>query len=400
MRRRLKLIPVLVVLLTSAVVLVFAADDAALVQDPLQAQISESSAELQELQGQLKTFRDRMASLDDKEADFKRSFEEIDREIEVTQKLLSEMDQRERLLKQQSEELKIGLGVSGEAYSRRKAALAANLRAMYIHGRSSELELILTSGSFANYVTRLKYESMMARLAAGLVEQTRNENQLLHSRQRRMDGALAEIWSNREEIGRQTENLAELKAEQLAAIRDLDSQRKGLKNRMLELTMNEQRLTYILADLEQQREEKAALGAVQDGTLAQLAGHLEWPVQGQMIRGFGRSVHPEFKTVTLNNGINIQAATGSPVASVATGAVEYADSLPGFGQCVILDHGVGYYTLYAYLDGVFVAQGEKIARGQVIGEVGRPSPGEAPQLYFEVRHGRTPLDPVNWLKSR
>ena len=80
--------------------------------------------------------------------------------------------------------------------------------------------------------------------------------------------------------------------------------------------------------------------------------------------------------------------------------VEFADDLPGFGQCVILDHGAGYYTLYAHLDRVFVAKGDEIARGQVIAEVGRPAGGERPQLYFEVRHGRTPLDPADWLRSR
>jgi len=123
-------------------------------------------------------------------------------------------------------------------------------------------------------------------------------------------------------------------------------------------------------------------------------------VQGEVLRGFGRSVHPRFKTVTLNNGLNIQAPQGSPVAAVAAGSVEFCEDLPGFGPCVILDHGEGYYTLYAHLDRVFVAAGAEIARGQVIAEVGRPSAGEEYQLYFEVRHGRTPLDPADWLRSR
>jgi septal ring factor EnvC (AmiA/AmiB activator) len=111
-------------------------------------------------------------------------------------------------------------------------------------------------------------------------------------------------------------------------------------------------------------------------------------------------VHPRFKTVTVNNGVNVAAPLGSPVAAAADGKVEFSDDLPGFGQCVILDHGAGYYTLYAYLDRVFVAKGDVISRGQVVAEVGRPTGDEEPQLYFEVRQGRTPLDPADWLKSR
>jgi septal ring factor EnvC (AmiA/AmiB activator) len=126
---------------------------------------------------------------------------------------------------------------------------------------------------------------------------------------------------------------------------------------------------------------------------------MEWPVQGKLVRSFGRSVHPRFQTVTVNNGVNIAAQLGAPVAAVAEGKVEFCDRLPGFGQCVILDHGAGYYTLYAHLDRAFVSAGGQAARGQVIAEVGRPSAGESPQLYFEIRQGKTPLDPADWLRS-
>ena len=212
--------------------------------------------------------------------------------------------------------------------------------------------------------------------------------------------ALAEIALSREEAGQEGSRLEMLEAEQIEALRALESQKKGIKNRLLELSLNEQRLTYILDDLEQQRVEQDAKELATASTLTAMAGQLEWPVTGSVLRGFGRSVHPRFKTVTLNNGLNIAAVLGAPVAAVAEGEVEFADELPGFGQCVILDHGEGYYTLYAYLDHVFVASGAQIARGQVIAEVGRPVGGEQPQLYFEVRHGRTPLDPADWLRTR
>ena len=64
--------------------------------------------------------------------------------------------------------------------------------------------------------------------------------------------------------------------------------------------------------------------------MAGLAGQLEWPVQGQLVRSFGRSVHPRFQTVTVNNGVNIAARQGAPVAAVAEGRVEFCDRLPGF----------------------------------------------------------------------
>lgn len=370
----------------------------------LKSKIEQSSTELERIRQEIAQQQQLMSSLDSREKQAKRDHQDVLKEIELIQQLLGEMDQRERLLSEQSFQLATELDHSRQEYERSQQALQVKLRRMYVSGRYKKVEMILTADSFSSFVTRLKYEALLARLGAGLVERIRQEGQLLQSRRRELEVARAEISLSREEAGQQTVRLEDLMAEQQAALRDVANERKGVKNRLLELSMNEQRLGYILEDLEQQRTQAEALapagGPELKGALPDLAGQLEWPVTGEVLRGFGRSVHPKFKTVTLNNGINIAAPVGAPVASVGPGSVEFADVLPGFGRCVILDHGAGYYTLYAHLDRVFVAKGEQIARGQVIAEVGRPAPREQSQLYFEVRHGKTPLDPADWLRSK
>jgi septal ring factor EnvC (AmiA/AmiB activator) len=386
-----------------AVVCVLLAWMAVQAQEPggvLQAKIDKSSGELDRIRQEIRQQQNKMNKLDSREADLQRDHEDILEEIELIQQLLGQMDQRERLLTEQSLQLSGELEKSKSDYRLSQQALARKLRSMYVNGRYQKMEMILTAESFSSFVTRLKYEALLARVGAGLVDQIRQDGRRLQSHRQQLEVARAEINLSREEAGLQTSRLEDLMAEQTAALRELQTERKGIKNRLLELSMNEQRLTYILEDLEQQRQQKTVVDESQPGSLPELAGQLEWPVQGELLRGFGRSVHPRFKTVTLNNGINIAAQVGAPVASVGDGGVEFADVLPGFGRCVILDHGAGYYTLYAHLDRVFVAKGEKIARGQVIAEVGRPAPREQSQLYFEVRHGKTPLDPTDWLRSR
>ena len=368
--------------------------------DPLLHKISENKSELEELRAKIKRQEDKIDSLDKQAAQMRRSSEEILQDIELSRGLLGGLDQQERLLVVQSEQLNGDLDVSIEVYAARRQALAKSLRAMYFRGQNPGLDMILTSGSFSEFRARMKWEALLVRLGAGLMQTTREEGERIRRDQRVLKVSLAEIALGREEAGLQRGRLEMLEAEQIEALRNVEREKKGIKNRMLDLTLNEQRLTYILDDLEQLRTEKEARDLVGTGTLATLAGELEWPVGGSVLRAFGRSVHPRFKTVTLNNGLNIAAALGSPVAAVADGTVEFSDDLPGFGPCVILDHGQGYYTLYAYLDRVFVASGAAIARGQVIAEVGRPVGGEQAQLYFEVRHGRTPLDPADWLRSR
>ncbi len=369
-------------------------------KDLLKKSIDENSINLIRLRGQIDDRKQRIKNLDRQEAEAKRGHEEIQKEIELSRQLVGDMVQHEIILQERSQLLTAELEKRGDIFATRKETLAKSLRAMYIRSQRSDLEMVMTSGSFSDFLTGVKVGRTLARLEAGMLEEVRTEGQILRREQRQLNSALAEIWQTREEQNQQNDRLEDLMAEEMGALRDLETERKGLKNDLLKMGINEQKLSYVMTDLEQVRVERSAQQATAGNSLAKLAGNLDWPVRGKLIRGFGRSVHPKFKTVTLNNGFNIAAPSGSPVAAVADGSVEYSDHLPGFGQCVILDHGAGYYTLYAHLDGVFVAKGEKIARGQVIAEVGRPAPGDDPQLYFEVRQGRTPLDPADWLRSR
>jgi septal ring factor EnvC (AmiA/AmiB activator) len=369
-------------------------------RDLLRKSIKENTVELDRLRSQINDNRKRIKNLDQEEAEARRGHEEIQQEIELSRKLVGDMVQREIRLEERSRLLASELSLRGDTFETRKQTLARSLRAMYIRSQRSDLEMVMTSGSFSQFLTGVKVGRTLARLEAGMLEEVKTEGQILRREQRQLNAALAEIWQTREEQAQENGRLEELMAEEMGALRDLETERKEIKNELLQLGVNEQKLSYVLTDLEQVRVEKSAKQATGDNPLVMLAGELDWPVRGKLIRGFGRSVHPKFKTVTLNNGYNIAASQGAPVASVADGTVEYSDQLPGFGQCVILDHGAGYYTLYAHLDGVFVAKSDKIARGQVIAEVGRPAAGDEPQLYFEVRQGRTPLDPADWLRSR
>jgi septal ring factor EnvC (AmiA/AmiB activator) len=369
-------------------------------RDLLKKSIEENSTNLIRLRGQIDDRKQRIENLDREEVEAKRGHQEIQKEIELSRKLVGDMVQHEIILQERSQLLAAELEIRGDTFAARKETLAKSLRSMYIRSQRSDLEMVMTSGSFSEFLTGAKVGRTLARLEAGMLEEVQTEGQILRREQRQLNSALAEIWQTREEQNQENDRLEELMAEEMGALRDLKTERKGLKNELLTMGVNEQKLSYVMTDLEQVRVERSAQQTTLDNSLAKLAGNLDWPVRGKLIRGFGRSVHPKFKTVTLNNGFNIAAPSGSPVAAVADGSVEYSDHLPGFGQCVILDHGAGYYTLYAHLDGVFVAKGEKIARGQVIAEVGRPAPGDDPQLYFEVRQGRTPLDPADWLRSR
>jgi len=369
----------------------------------LEVKVAKSEAELADLRQEIKSYRKEMKALDSERSTARKGHKELENEIALTRKLLVELDEREKLLSQHSQQLEEGIASNQAVFQHSQKALANSLRAMYIRNQPGNLESILTAESFSEFVARARFNGILARLGGGLVEEARLQSNHIELENKSLTHALAEIWENREEAKWEEGRLELLVAEQVAALRDLERDRKNLKKRLADLRVSEKRLTYVLSDLEQQRREKVAdpeSASNADNATGSISKNLDWPVQGTILRGFGQSVHPRFKTITLNNGINIAAPEGTSVSAVMAGSVEFTDHLPGFGQCVILDHGSGYYTLYAHLDQTYVPAGQKVAAGQVIAEVGRPTAEDQPQLYFEIRQGKTPLDPTDWLKSR
>ncbi|MBL6939922.1 MAG: M23 family metallopeptidase [Alphaproteobacteria bacterium] len=121
-----------------------------------------------------------------------------------------------------------------------------------------------------------------------------------------------------------------------------------------------------------------------------------WPIQGRVIADFGAT-----SSGGRNDGINIAAATGTPIHAAGAGQVSYAgNELRGYGNLVLIKHDGGYVTAYAHADRIVVNRGDYVARGQVIGYSGQTGDVTSPQLHFEIRKGITPVNPRTMLTTR
>ena len=118
-----------------------------------------------------------------------------------------------------------------------------------------------------------------------------------------------------------------------------------------------------------------------------------WPVNGDIIDRFGVSAKGVY-----NDGVNIRAASGTPVMASLDGEVAFVGSgLKSFGNLVLIKHKNGWITAYAHLAEVDVTEGQRVDRGTVIGAVGVSGRVDSPQLHFELRRARTPVDPEEYL---
>ncbi len=118
-----------------------------------------------------------------------------------------------------------------------------------------------------------------------------------------------------------------------------------------------------------------------------------WPINGKVISSFGAKAGG-----LHNDGINIAATHGSPVKAVENGVVAYAgNQLRGFGNLLLVKHANGFITAYAHNAELLVRRGDKVMKGQDIATVGSTGNVNSPQLHFELRKGKKPLNPKKYL---
>lgn len=125
-------------------------------------------------------------------------------------------------------------------------------------------------------------------------------------------------------------------------------------------------------------------------------GLLMWPTAGRVEVTFGAKVHPA-GVIVRQTGIDIRGDAGQPVVAVFDGRVAHARRRPGLGRLVVLEHEGGWFTVYAHLDALAVEPGQRVPRGARLGDLGASDSRKGPYLYFEVRRGDSPVDPLAWL---
>ena len=126
-------------------------------------------------------------------------------------------------------------------------------------------------------------------------------------------------------------------------------------------------------------------------------GKLPWPADGPVVNAFGERYHPVYKNVKLpkNNGVGIALRPGTSVKCVFDGVVKQVLVMPGYNQCVLVQHG-NYFTFYCKLKNVVVKSGQKVKIGQEIGTV--DTINRETQLHFQIWKDTTPQNPESWLK--
>jgi septal ring factor EnvC (AmiA/AmiB activator) len=401
--------------------------------------------------------------LRDKRADLKDVQRRLEREKKMRQaaerrerNVLNRLDSSDRQIERLSREEKANEGDLGKTVrniglleiekertatelAERRLSLGRRLKALqHARGSDSVFSAALGLHRAGDDSRRIRFGVLLARSNQNLVEQVEQKRRLLTGTSERLVGEKArrerilsalERQKNRvtnEKTGRER-LLSSIRSEKVvreAAIADLSLAATNLSQKVGELLRQQMEAEKRLEEqrrVEAERRQREASGRAvaqpsqarekpvteKEGRLASpmvggagLKRGLPWPVAGLVTQRFGKTKSREFNTTLESAGLQIRAARGTPVKAVASGRVRYADWFQGYGKLVILDHGRGYYSLYAQTSDLFVAPGDIVKAGQPIASVGDTGSLVGNSLYFEVRKDGLPQNPMAYLRPK
>jgi septal ring factor EnvC (AmiA/AmiB activator) len=341
-------------------------------------------AELSTLKKQLEEKRRLIAKLRGEGENLERLLAETERERSMTERYLGEIARQERELEEEINGHRGNLETSGHARDVLREELTGALVSYYKERRVTAAELLVSSATFGELFARGHY---WVRLIRQLQRQIGELDQLR-----------AGVSLQLSEIEQRRQAARELREEREAQLRHLQAQVGARRQDRAEL---QRRLVASQAEIERLITEalRAPQGEPGKG-LKGAQGRMPWPVEGAVIARFGTQVHPRYGTQVEHKGIEIAAAEGTPVLAVAAGRVVFEGWLGGYGRTVVLDHGGGYFTLYAHAAEATVQRGDQINAGQMIARVGSTESLQGPALYFEIRQQAEALDPLRWLRRK
>ena len=285
--------------------------------------------------------------------------------------------------------------------------LAGQIRSAYAMGQKDKLKLMLNQQDPALSSRMMVYYDYL--------------NKVRLSRLADMDASVQHLDQLDKQKQVETElleqNLEQKKSEQIA----LDEARKQ-RNELLakinndfssneqqlnQLQISENRLKSLMASMPI-TEEELAVDAEQANELStsmenslelkadfpELKGKLPWPVKGRLAQRFGSP-----RSEGIWDGVLIDASEGMEVQAVTRGKVVYAEWLRGYGLLIILDHGQGYMSLYAFNQSLYKQIGESVEAGDIIASVGQSGGRTQSGLYFGIRKKGVPIDPLEWCRK-
>ena len=368
--------------------------------DPISEKIERERKTLEKLKDKIEEKRKRAEAAEKKRESVLQGLQSLDEGLVHHRQDHHEISKKLRQKDREIEEITDRLGAMRISIDNRREAILARLRVQYMEGRFGRVKALLAADSYGDFQRRGQYLSAVSHKDYELLETFRADMEQMEQAEHQRAEARAGLVAFKQNIEKKLADIRVLQREKKVYLAKITHEKDSYNRTVEELERSASRVDGLLHDLETRRRATAMPPSLSSPPAHGVRGTLPWPADGKVVSFFGRQKHPTFNTYVQRKGIEIRTAEGSLIHAVMTGSVVYADWLKGYGLVIILDHANGFFSLYAHASKILAKAGEQVAEGQPIGETGDTGMIGENTLYFELREGAEPVDPLYWLAKR
>ena len=323
--------------------------------------------------------------------------QEMDDKINEYQATLNQVNSQYSELQQKVSESETKLEEAKEKYEKKLNLLKNRLVAIYKHGETKYLDVLLNSRNIIDFISKYYVVQRIAEIDSKTIEDLKEQKTELEKINNELEEDKAQM------------KIAKVEAEKQTVI--LTNTKTVYENQKNSLSESEKQLNAQIETYKKQQEElENLIQYTISGSTYELkysGGIMIWPTleTSYITSPYGSRLHPIQGVIKNHDGIDIGGKTGDPVYAAADGIVIYsAFNTGGYGNMIMIDHGlnsegVKIVTLYAHGDKLLKNVGETVKQGDIIMEMGSTGNSTGPHVHFEVRENGTDVDPKLYLSA-
>ncbi len=350
----------------------------------------DAKEEIQRIEARLSSEKERLRAFGRREKELLKELSTMEQEVAKKRTALDRLKHKARVNASEMERLKADRQRLEQTAMQIESQLSLRLAGLYKYAREGYLKALVDVKDIAEFWRRVEYLDRVMKkeheALAELMDERRSQGVdmtmvtgRLNKIERELDEENARLSTLNSELEKKVLRLTNIHREReflMTTVRDLQRAAKNVRQALLRLDNREQPET------------------ISHGRFMDQKGLLPLPLKGAMIRDGTRG---EERKGGLYDGVFIEGPPGAEVKVVFPGRVAFSGAVKGYGELIIVDHGSRFYTVSAHLTKRSKSEGDSVRTGDTLGTVGEKGTTIPGRLYFEVRRGGTPLDPMRWL---
>lgn len=276
-----------------------------------------------------------------------------------------------------------------------RKSLGGRLREVNKQQMSNYWAVLFKSDNFYDFVTKLDFIRRITRNDLEMINELKRRRAQLEREERELVALKASLEAEEIEYRKQQAVQASLRRDQKAVLDEVSAQKAEQANLVYDLELITREQNAQLEDLIRQEQalNSPARSAKKESKSYPRSGNFIWPCRGVITSPYGYRWHPIRGGYIFHSGIDIGADYGVPIRATASGIVIMAGWYGGYGNCIIVDHGGGWSSLYGHCSAIYVGKGQAVPQGGALGSVGSTGMSTGPHLHFEIRYNGSPVDP-------